>query len=75
MNRKYMRKLWGQQLNKIEAQNFNSIDYAVWDVLEKNAIPIQILVRLRLLYKRNGVKCPKNLFWRHANLFEDELIQ
>ena len=38
-------------------------------------LPIQISVRFRLLLRRNGIKCQKNLFWRYANCFEGVLIQ
>ena len=38
-------------------------------------LPIQVLVRLRLLWWRKGIKYQKNLFWRHANHFECMLIQ
>ena len=40
-------------------------------------LPIQILVHLRLLLRRNGIKYLKNLFWMHANRFEgvDTIIE
>ena len=49
----------------------NPLDYGLWGVLENktNALPIQILVRLRLLLRENGIKYLKNLFWRHVNRF------
>ena len=34
MNRKFKRKLWGQQLNKIYAPDLKPLDYAIWGVLE-----------------------------------------
>ena len=37
-------------------------------------LSIQIFVQLRQLLRRNGIKCQKNLFWRHANRFEGVLI-
>ena len=37
--------------------------------------PSQILVNLRLLLRRNGIKCLKNLIWRHANHFKGMWIQ
>ena len=42
----------------------NPLDYAIQGVLENktNTTSIQILVRLRLLLRRNGIKCLKNLF-------------
>ena len=54
----------------------NPVDYGIWGVLEnkRNAIPLQISVRLRFLLRWNGVKCSKNLFLRH-NRFEGVLIQ
>ena len=57
--------------------DLNTIDYVIWGVLENktNATFIQILIRLRLLLRRNWIKCVKNLLWRHANRFEDVLIQ
>ena len=55
----------------------NLLDYTIRGVLEnkKMQLPIQILVRLRQLLTRNGIKCRKSLFWRHANRFEGVLIQ
>ena len=38
-------------------------------------LSIWILVRLRRLLRRHGIKCLKNLFWRHANRFEGVLIE
>ena len=38
-------------------------------------LPIQIFVLIRLLVRRNGIKCLKNLFWRHANHFKGVLIE
>ena len=39
-------------------------------------LPIQIFLCLRLLLRKNGIKCLKNLCWsRHANCFEGVLIQ
>ena len=42
----------------------NSFDYAIWGVLKTKQmqLPIEILLHLRLLFKRNGIKCQKNLF-------------
>ena len=42
---------------------------------KKMQLLIQILFRLRLLLRQNGIKYLKNLFWRNANRFEVVLIQ
>ena len=42
----------------------NPLDYPIWGVLENktNQLPIEILIRLTLLLRRNGIKDLKNLF-------------
>ena len=61
-----------------QSPDFGLLDYAIWGVLEKNnkktknkktkqktkqmLLPIQILVHVRLLLRKNGIKCVKNLF-------------
>ena len=37
-------------------------------------LPIQILVCLRLLLKRNGIKHLKNLFWRHVDTIFEKMV-
>ena len=73
VSEKTVRTAIKQDLN----QDFNPVNYAIWGVLENktNATPIQILVRLRLLLRRNEMKCLKNLFWTYANRFEGLLIE
>ena len=60
VHEKTMRTSIKQDLNP----DHNPHDYTIWGVLEnkKMHLPIQILVGLRLLLSRNGIKCPKNLF-------------
>ena len=55
----------------------NPLDYTIWGILEikQMQLLIQILVDLRLLLRRNGIKYLKNSFWRHANHFKGMLIQ
>ena len=52
--------------------NLNPLVYAIWRILENktNATSIQILVCIRWLLRRNGIKYLKNLFWRHTNCFD-----
>ena len=40
----------------------SSLDFTLYGVFKKMQLPIQILVSLRLLLKRNGIKYQKNLF-------------
>ena len=49
--------------------------YGAFKKTKQMQLPIQILVRLRLLLRRNGIKCLKNLFWMSANRFKDSLIK
>ena len=61
VNEKTVRTATKQDLSS----DLNLLDYAIWGVLEnkqKMQLPIKILVCLKLLLKRNGIKCLKNLF-------------
>ena len=43
--------------------DLDPLDYAIWSILEnKTKLPIQILICLRLVLKKNGIKYQKNLF-------------
>ena len=58
VHEKTLRAAIKQDLNP----DLNPLDYAIWGVENKNMqLPIQILVRFRLLLRRNGIKCLKNL--------------
>ena len=57
--------------------DLNPLDYAIRGVLKNktNATSHGYIGSLKAALGRNGKRCLKNLFWRHANHFEDVLIQ
>ena len=78
-SQKTFRDNWTYFYGRHQAQTLTPLDYTKWSVLDNKTkqkqLPIQILVRFRLLLRSNGIKYQKNLFWSQINRLAGVLIQ
>ena len=60
---KVHKKSMGTAIKQDLSLDHDPLDYAIWDILKTKQMqhPIKILICLRLLLRKNGIKCQNNL--------------
>ena len=65
----------GVSLWPLSSPDPKPLDYAIWVKKKQKKNEYNFSFRLKLLLRSYGIKCLKNLFWRHVNCFEGVMIQ